>query len=137
MKGHSISITYNDDGQYVQVGDLVVERNEQTGKIEQTTLGVVTDKRTYDSFGDLETYEVIVNNTLIYEVNYLRDKLGRVTEKTETLEGRTQTFGYAYDLEGRLIGVTLNGTQIGIYTYDANGNRFKSYYPCKNLYSHL
>ena len=37
-----------------------------------------------------------------YTNTYLRDKLGRLTQKTETIQGTTTVFGYAYDPAGRL-----------------------------------
>ena len=58
----------------------------------------------------------------IYAVNYVRDNLGRITEKTETIVGATTSEVYDYDLAGRLETVTRNG-DITTYAYDANGNR--------------
>ena len=55
--------------------------------------------------------------------NYIEDGLGRIIEKTETVEGETDTYGYTYDLAGRLTEVTKNDTTIASYTYDSNGNR--------------
>ena len=54
---------------------------------------------------------------------YIEDGLGRIIEKTETVEGETDTYGYTYDLAGRLTEVTKNDTTIASYTYDSNGNR--------------
>ncbi|MCU7936607.1 MAG: RHS repeat-associated core domain-containing protein [Candidatus Thiodiazotropha sp. (ex Dulcina madagascariensis)] len=52
-----------------------------------------------------------------------RDKLGRITEKRETLEGVTSTTAYSYDLADRLEAVSQDGTEIARYQYDGNGNR--------------
>lgn len=59
----------------------------------------------------------------LFSVNYTRDKLGRITEKAELVEGATTTTVYGYDLAGRLESVTEIGTEIGLYRYDSNGNR--------------
>jgi RHS repeat-associated protein len=56
-------------------------------------------------------------------VTYTRDKLGRITQKTETIGGSTNTFVYTYDTAGRLTDVNLNGATAAHYTYDSNGNR--------------
>ncbi len=53
----------------------------------------------------------------------LRDELGRIKEKTETVSGQTNTYVYTYDRVGQLEDVKRNGTEIAHYEYDANGNR--------------
>ena len=52
-----------------------------------------------------------------------RDDLGRITAKTETVEGTSQSYAYGYDTAGRLRSVTRNSTLIGYYNYDDNGMR--------------
>src|SRR5207249_6719319 len=54
---------------------------------------------------------------------YTRDKLGRISQKTETIGGVTDTFVYTYDTAGRLTDVMKNGATAAHYTYDSNGNR--------------
>ena len=56
-------------------------------------------------------------------MQYARDKLGRITQKTETIGGVTDVYDYTYDLAGRLSGVQRNGVTVSTYTYDPNGNR--------------
>lgn len=58
---------------------------------------------------------------------YTPDPLGRITEKTETIQGVTDTYAYDYDLAGRLSDVHRNGDHISHYDYDANGNRTGGY----------
>ena len=58
-----------------------------------------------------------------YETRYERDKLGRITRKTETIQGETHVWDYAYDLSGRLVEVKRDGVTSASYQYDANGNR--------------
>ena len=58
-----------------------------------------------------------------YAAQYTRDKLGRITQKVETIGGVTTTFDYDYDLAGRLIQVQQNGSTTASYPYDSNGNR--------------
>ena len=41
---------------------------------------------------------------------FTRDKLGRITTKTETIQGVTDNYAYGYDTAGRLETVTKNGT---------------------------
>ncbi|MEK9146496.1 MAG: RHS repeat-associated core domain-containing protein, partial [Elusimicrobiota bacterium] len=114
---------YDDDGLINQAGDLILSRNTQNGLITGSTLGNITDTWSYNGFGEPTDYNVSYNGTPIYQIQYVRDKLGRIIEKTETVEGETDTYGYTYDLAGRLTEVTKNDTTIASYTYDSNGNR--------------
>ena len=59
----------------------------------------------------------------LYNADYTRDKLGRTTQKTETIGGATTTYVYGYDTAGRLATVTINGTLVDTYSYDSNNNR--------------
>jgi len=52
-----------------------------------------------------------------------RDALGRITQKTETVDGVTTLYEYAYDAIGQLIEVKQNGGVTATYAYDGNGNR--------------
>lgn len=56
-------------------------------------------------------------------IAYSRDKLGRITQKVETIGAAVTTTAYGYDLAGRLDTVTENGTLIADYQYDSNSNR--------------
>jgi RHS repeat-associated protein len=60
---------------------------------------------------------------VLLEVEYTRDKSARITQKTETLGGVTDVYGYAYDLAGRLTAVEKNGVTVAAYSYDDNSNR--------------
>ncbi|MCL4839989.1 MAG: hypothetical protein KJ058_18715 [Thermoanaerobaculia bacterium] len=59
----------------------------------------------------------------VWEVGYVRDKLGRIVGKTETIRGETGSYVYRYDPAGRLEEVERDGVVTASYTYDANGNR--------------
>ena len=48
------------------------------------------------------------------------------TQKKETVEGTTTTYGYHYDLAGRLISVKQDDVVVEAYTYDDNGNRLSA-----------
>src|SRR5206468_5512724 len=76
------------------------------------------------AFGAEKTYTVTANSTTLYAVDYgTRDALGRIVNKTETIQGTTHAYGYTYDANGRLTDVTLDGNATSHYEYDANGNR--------------
>ena len=54
---------------------------------------------------------------------FSRDKLGRITQKVETVAGLSATSDYTYDLAGRLDTVSVDGALIADYAYDSNSNR--------------
>ncbi|MBI3302464.1 MAG: RHS repeat-associated core domain-containing protein, partial [Deltaproteobacteria bacterium] len=67
--------------------------------------------------------------TTLSQTQFTRDLLGRITTKTETISGVTDTYTYHYDQAGRLDEVQKNGTVIASYAYDTNGNRLSVTWP--------
>ncbi len=120
---NAITFGYDPDSLLTQAGALSLARDPQTGFVTGTTLGSVTDTRSYSTFGELSTYRAAVGTTALLDVQYTRDSLGRIAQKTETIGGATETFAYTYDSAGRLTEVQKNGTVVASYAYDANSNR--------------
>ncbi|NEV65218.1 RHS repeat domain-containing protein, partial [Thiorhodococcus minor] len=120
---HSISYAYDGDGLLTQAGALILERHAGNGLLTGTTLGGLTTTQGYNAFGELATQQAAHDATTLYQIGYSRDRLGRITEKTETLQGQTTVYAYDYDAAGRLIAVRENGTVTGSWDYDPNGNR--------------
>ncbi|NJD69194.1 MAG: RHS repeat-associated core domain-containing protein, partial [candidate division NC10 bacterium] len=128
-----ISFGYDADSLLTTAGAETITRRTDNGLISGTTLGPVTDSRSYNGFGELTTYTATVSGSPVFATTYTRDKLGRITQKVETLSGSTDTFDYAYDPAGRLQGVTKNGSVISTYTYDPNGNRLNLTTPIETV----
>jgi RHS repeat-associated protein len=122
LNGAALALTYDADSLLTAVGDLTLTRHAGHGLVTGTTLGTVTDTRSYTVFGALDHYTAGAGGTAVYDVQYTRDALGRITGSTETLGGISVAATYDYDAAGRLAGVTRNGTTI-TYSYDASGNR--------------
>jgi len=118
-----IVFQYDQDSLLTQAGDMTLSRNAQNGLLVGSTLGSVADTIGYNGFAESLTYDAAYNGTSLYNVQRTRDKLGRITVITETIGGVTDTYGYSYDLAGRLTQVTKNSTTIASYTYDSNSNR--------------
>ena len=76
-----------------------------SGNVTGTALDAIATTQTYNTFGEIETYDA---GDYSYEI-VSRDLLGRITEKDETVEGITTTYQYTYDKAGRLETVTQNG----------------------------
>jgi len=111
---------------------MTITRSSQNGLLMQTILwggsANVWDTYTYNTYGELATYQFKYSSDTLYSMTYdatgaSRDALGRVVQKTETARGTTHVFGYTYDVQGRLTDVTRDGTAIEHYGYDLNGNR--------------
>ena len=120
---NTISFGYDNDSLLTSAGSLTISRSAQNGLITGTTLATITDSRTYSTFGELSSYTANVSGTPVFSTTFTRDKLGRITQKVETVSGTTTTFDYAYDTAGRLQEVKTNGTVSATYAYDTNGNR--------------
>ena len=52
-------------------------------------------------------------------LQYERDRLDRITRKTETIGGVTDAYDYEYDVASRLRQVHKNGAIVATYIYDA------------------
>lgn len=124
VNGNQINFGYDSDRLITQAGDLSISRDTQNGLITGTALGAVATAQTYNAFGEISGFTASQSGTSVLDIQYTRDKLGRITQKVETTAGSTDTVAYTYDTAGRLIEVTKNGAIQSTYAYDANGNRF-------------
>ena len=118
-----VSFTYDADGLLTGAGGLTLTRDPQTGLLTGSTLGSVTDNRTYTSYGELATDSAAYPAGLSFQDLYTRDAAGRIIQKVETINGTATAYGYSYDQDGRLTDVTVNGSATNHYGYDSNGNR--------------
>lgn len=119
-----INFGYDNDSLLTQAGSLAIGREvKKDGLINGTSLGSITTSKTYNGFAELDTFDASYNTTSLFSRSYpVRDKLGRIKQKVESIEGVTITTDYIYDLSGRLESETT-GTITTTYIYDSNGNR--------------
>ncbi|MCZ7651701.1 MAG: hypothetical protein M5U13_11295 [Thermoanaerobaculia bacterium] len=117
------TFAYDDDGLLTAAGGMTLARDAATGLLTGTSIGVVTTSYGYNPFGELVASSAAVSGVPVWEVSYVRDKLGRIVAKTETIQGETAGYVYRYDSAGRLEEVERDGVVTASYTYDANGNR--------------
>jgi RHS repeat-associated protein len=126
VNGASVSVDYDADDLLIRAGSLTLARDAQTGLITGLTLGGNAETLTYNVFGERISDQVMQGPTSLFGVEYVRDGLGRIVEKRETLGGVTDTHAYGYDQAGRLAEVRTNGAVAAAYTYDRNGNRLSA-----------
>ena len=85
VNGASISSGYAADSLLTSAGSESPTYTSQSGQLNSTTLGVVSDQWTYDSFGEPTAYTATANASPPYSVQYARDNLGRITSKSKRL----------------------------------------------------
>ena len=120
--GDPVAIVYDPDGLPVQAGEMSLQRASETGFVTNSALDGFSDTTAYDGFGAPVWYVASYDGAPVYEVQYARDLLSRVSRKTETFDGVTRVVDYTYDLAGRLGEVHQDGVLTSSYAYDANGN---------------
>jgi len=98
--------------------------------LSSTTLGNVSTTLTYNAYGELASETATLGSNFLMAETYdngsswARDKLGRVTHKTELLGSSTFQYDYLYDSAGRLVSVIAQPS--AFYNYDGNGNRISA-----------
>lgn len=123
VNGDTISLAYDADSLLTQTGSLTIARDSQNGLVTDTVLGSITTSQAYSTFGEVSQFTASYGGSALLDVQYTRDNLGRVTGKTETVEGETHTYVYTFDPAGRLTEVKKDGAVVSQYTYDSNSNR--------------
>ncbi len=121
--GNTISFGYDNDSLLTSAGSQSLAYDAANGLLTGTTLGVLADSYGYNGFAEVTSYNADANSASVFNTTFTRDKLGRITQKVETVQGVAATFDYFYDAAGRLITVNRNGSLHESFTYDSNGNR--------------
>jgi RHS repeat-associated protein len=103
--GNTVSFSYDNDGLLTQTGALSLNY-DSNGLLTSTTLGETQDSRIYNGFGELVSYSGSYSGNPLYSISLSRDNSGRVVGKQETVNGKSSSDDYAYDVAGRLIQVT-------------------------------
>jgi RHS repeat-associated protein len=121
--GAPIDFAHDADLLLVRAGALTLARDPSTGLVTGHALGDLSTTLGHNGFSELTSVAAAHAGTALYQAAYERDGRGRVTRKTETVAGVTETVDYGYDAGARLTEVRRNGVLVATYGYDANGNR--------------
>lgn len=120
---HAVNFTYDKDSLLTGAGAETLTYDPANGLLTGTALGGVADTYSYNGFGETVSYQASYQGNALYSASFVRDPLGRIAQKTETVLGAAAVLDYAYDAAGRLAEVGKNGAVSATYAYDANGNR--------------
>lgn len=120
----AIPKAYDSDNLLVATGDLTLSRDAASGAIIGSGIGIVSDNRTYNQFGEITGITTSVGSTPLLAITYSRDAAGRIVDVTEAVGGGPTTIkSYVYDDAGRLSTVDRHNGTVVTYSYDMNGNR--------------
>ena len=129
VNNNGINFEYDNDGLLMQAGNLTIDHNLANGLITGTNLSSINSSLDYNEFGELIYYGAEAAGSILYSTSFERDVLGRITAKSEDIEGNIHNYFYDYDLSGRLVNVTKDNISIAQYLYDDNGNRIGGFDP--------
>jgi len=121
--GGTVTYAYDGDGLLTGAGNFTLTRNEENGLPGTVSDGIRELSRVFNGYGEVERETLSVNRKAVSDVAYTRDRAGRITGKTETVDGTTRRYNYAYDDLGRLVSASRDGTVVETYGYNATGTR--------------
>ncbi len=122
--GQTTSIGYDDDGLLTSTNGYTITREPLNGLPKVLSDAKLLQNRGFNGYGEANSVTTKVNNLRAYDYTLIYNDLGKISNKTETLDtGAVNNYTYTYDDRRRLDTVTKNGTLIEDYGYDANGNR--------------
>ena len=119
----TVSFTYDNDGLLTAAGPLTLSHAAATGLLTGLTIDGIGETLGHNEFGEVTSVTVKNGASDLFAQQFRYDKLGRITQKSETISGTTTVFDYSYDTADRLSTVTKNGILSESYSYDKNGNR--------------
>ena len=88
-----------------------------------TVRGVLSLNRTFNGHAEMDGEESRVSGVSVSSWTVSRNNAGRIVGKTETIDGTTSVYEYAYDPQGRLLSVKKDGVLVEEYQYGPNGSR--------------
>jgi len=125
---NSVSLAYDSYGRLSQVGSETLGYASDGTSVATTACGQVSESLSYSiDYGELSDHKVTgsTGSSVLYQAKLVRDALGRITKKDETIGSVTTSDTYEYNALGGLTSVTRAGVATN-YAYDLNGNRTDS-----------
>ncbi len=98
--GASVAYSYDNDGLLTGAGAFTINRNADNGLPESVTGGALNIARTFNGYGEVDSQTTMVSSQNVSSWSLARDNNGRITNKTETVDGSTSGYVYTYDSMG-------------------------------------
>jgi RHS repeat-associated protein len=124
---------YDNDGLLTNTSRFTLTRNPANGLPESVSDSSFTWGRDFSEYGELDDLTVDRVGTALFGYNLFRNTVGRITEKTETVNGIAVDYVYTYDNLDRLRTVTKAGVLVEEYRYDDNDNRTYELNTARNI----
>jgi len=121
--GNTHAYMYDNDDLLTTAGGFTITRNVGNGLPEAVTGGALNLSRTFNGYGEVDGQSFTIGGNSLTSWDLTRDNAGRITAKTETVEGVTSNYAYTYDSMGRLLTATKDSTLVEEYEYGPNGTR--------------
>ncbi len=128
--GESVSYTYNEGNQLIQVhgafGSVNYEYDTMGRFVARSMPNGLKHVYSYNELGRIKEVKNISGQETIESYQYMYDLAGnkiQTMKKRTNLEQENGTYDYSYDALQRLVSVTKNGQMQKKYQYDAFGNR--------------
>ncbi len=116
--GGTESFDYDNDNLLTRSGSYTINHKPENGLPDSITGGALSLGRSFNGYGETGGETFTVNGVTVASWNVsTRDNSGRIIEKTETINGTTDTYVYSYDDNGRLATVTKNSSLVEDYIY--------------------
>jgi RHS repeat-associated protein len=119
----STTLTRDSDGLITNEAGLAVTRSGPDAAPTRIADSWLRVDLTYDTLAQPTGRSLAIGGTTRYGLTVTYDRGGRISGRTENVDGTTSTWAYGRDGAGRVTEVRRNGTVVEEYTYDANGNR--------------
>jgi hypothetical protein len=121
--GQTFNYTYDNDNLLTGAGAFTIARNPDNGLPESVSDGGWELVGEFNLYGDIETQRTGKVGEPDATFTFARDNNGRITGKSESIDGANANFSYEYDSVGRLVKVFKDGTLVEEYRYNQNGTR--------------
>ncbi|MBW2582180.1 MAG: tandem-95 repeat protein, partial [Deltaproteobacteria bacterium] len=118
--GSTTNYSYDEDGLLTGAGSFTITRNTDNGLPEAVYGGALNLARTFNGYGEVDGQIFTVGSQNVTSWSLTHDNNGRITDKTDTVPGKTSGYAYTYDGMGRLLTVVKDGTLVEEYQYDLN-----------------
>lgn len=116
---------YDNDGNVTSFGPFTLARGGPAGSLSGITDGTFSQSFAYDTIGRLARITCGTGAGTFYDLQ-LDYGSGRLTRRTETVNGVAHVYDYSYDGDGQLVAVTRDSAAYEAYSYDARGNRLST-----------